>query len=814
MQIAQIATPLLYLAAALGVAAACHRWVLPLGRRAAAALVLLPLCFTGRALLSGGIYSPITSAYANLPFEAVRAEVGLDEPQVGHFLDLYGQIVPWHRAVRHAWSQGEWPLRNPFLLAGDLLAGSAQPAPFYPPNLLSLLLPLPLALTFLASFHFFLAALGGYLFARDIGCRPRAAIFAAAGWMATNTTVFWIGWPIGAVMPMLPLVLLGARRLALEPGARSCLLLATVLGAGALAGHPETSGHHLAFGGVYGLWEAARRPRSEWPRILGWGAAAAALTLGLTAIALLPIAAALPQTREWHLRRLMHDTGAESWREVWLRLLPNLVPFVHGFYDNRVPGLPRFIGVFSGAYSGTLLAVPALYGLARSTWPGRWLLAGFGLIGMMAWVRLPGFYELLGRLPLFDLSVNHRLVALTGLALAVLAALGVEAWCRRERPAGLGRTAAAVLAVLIALVAALWPAMRAGGLETGFLLARGAWYLLPVAAALPFLLVRRLRPLALAAMLGLLLVQRVGEIGGLYPTARLAMFYPPVAPLDSPRLQRGISRVVGVGYTLIPNQSVHYRLEDVRGYQALHNRRFARLEPLWLSDQPGRYFYRVDDLSRPLLSFLNVRWALVPPGAPRPPRSWRRVEQANGVGLWRNRRALDRAFLPARVRLVSRPEQVLGEMATADDFARVAWIETSDPLFARPLEVANGPGTVALERRGLGYRLTADLQRDAWVVISEVAWNGWRAESDGRALPLSFANHAFLGLHLPAGEHTVDLAYRPRAFDVGLAITAATWAVLAAAGISGAWRRRRRSLRAPTPRAGGPPATDPRRGRG
>jgi len=804
--LAQIATPLLYLAAALGLAAACHRWVLPLGRRTVLALVLLPLCFTGRALLTGGVYSPITSAYANPPFEAVRAEVGLDEPQVGHFFDLYGQIVPWHRAVRHAWSQGEWPLRNPFLLCGDLLAGTAQPAPFYPPNLLSLLLPLPLALTFLASFHFFLAALGGYLFARDLDCRPRAAIFAAAGWMAMNGTVFWIGWPIGMVMPMLPLVLVGARRLAREPGARSCLLLTAALGAGALAGHPETSGHHVAIAGVYGLWEALRGPRSAWPRILGWGAAAAALTVGLTAIALLPIADALPQTQQWYLRRLMSDRGAESWREVWLRLLPNLVPFVHGGHGNQVPGLPRFIGIYSGAYAGSLLVVPALYGLARSTWPGRWLLAGFGLIGLAAWVRLPGFYEALGRIPPFDVSVNHRLIALTGIALAVLAALGVEAWCRRERPPGLGRLAAAVLAILVALVAALWPTMRTGGLEPGFLLARSALYLLPVAAALPFLLARRLRPLALAALLGLLLVQRVGEIGGLYPNARLGMFYPPIAPLDSPRLDREVSRVVGAGYTLIPNQSVHYGLEDVRGYQALHHRRFARLNPLWVSEGEGHYFYRVDDLSRPFLSFLNVRWALVPPGR-RPPRFWRRVEDANGVVLWRNRRALDRAFLPARVRLASRPEQVLREMAAARDFSQVAWIETADPLFAHPFEVANGPGTVALERRGLGYRLAADLHADAWIVISEVAWRGWRAESDGRDLPLAIANHAFLGLRLPAGEHTVDLSYRPRAFYVGLTITAGTLGVLVLAGLGGAWHRRLRP--ATKPRAGGPPVRDP-----
>jgi hypothetical protein len=416
------------------------------------------------------------------------------------------------------------------------------------------------------------------------------------------------------------------------------------------------------------------------------------------------------------------------------------------------------------------------------------VLAALGLFGLAAWVRLPGFYQALDRIPLFDVSVNHRLIACTGLALAVLAALGVEAWCRGGRPAGLGRAGVLVLALLVALLAALWLPLRAGGPAPAALCARAAAFLLPLAAALPFLLAGRLRPLALAALLGLLLVQRVAEIGDLYPTARIAAFYPPLAPLDSPRLRHGVFRVVGVGPTLIPNQGVHYGLEDARGYQALHHLRFRRLRHLWAVERS--HFHRVDDPARPFLSFLNVRWALAPRGR-RLPAPWRRVGRGSGVVLWRNPNALERAFLPERVRLAGRPEQVLREMSSADEFSRVAWIETADSPFAHPLEIPNGPGTVRLGRRGLGYRLDADLEGPAWIVISEVAWRGWRARSAGRELPLAIADHAFLALHLPAGEHAVDLSFRPRSFDLGLAVTAGTLAVLALVGLRRRFARRR-----------------------
>lgn len=767
--------------------------MLPVGRRAALALLLLPLCFTGRALLSGGVYGPIPSAYSNEPFAAIAAEMGVEPPPAGTYYDLYGQIIPWQRAVRHAWSVGEWPLLNPFVMCGDALAGTAQPAPFYPPNVLALLLPLPLAVTFLAALAFFLAALGAFLFARDLGCREAVAAIAGAGWMAMNGTVFWIGWPLGVALALFPLVLLGARRLAREPGPRSCLLLTAVLAGGFLAGHPETSVHHAAVGGLWGLWEALRQPRGRWPRILAFGALGALLTLGLTAISSLLVADTLSQTFQWLLRRHLVDPGSASWGEVVTRLVPNLVPFAHGFWFNQVPGLPRFFASFTSAYLGSVLLAPALYGLWRGRRPERWALAALGLLGLAAGLRVPGFYQALERLPLFDLSINDRLIACAGLAAALLAALGLEEWCRRERPAAFGWLAAAMVPLLALAVALLWPHMRDGRLAPGFVAAHTALLLVPAAAAVPFFLVRRLRPAALAALLGLLLAQRLAETEPWrYATTPVRAFYPPVAPVPGPAPTERPGRLVGVGHLLLPNQGAHYGIEDPRGYQAVHHHRYHQLLPLWTADPPGA-FLQVKRIGRPFLALLNVRWALLPIGTGRPD-GWELVERGPTARLFENPRALERAFLPARVRLASRPEQVLAEMKEAADFSQVAWIETPDALYAHPLETANGTGEVAIRRDGLGYRLDADLESAAWVVVSEVAWRGWRARSAGRELPLAIADHAFLGLHLPAGVHEVELFYRPRSFEIGLAITATTVAGLVAWGLVAAWRRRRRAV--------------------
>src|SRR5881628_2293380 len=74
-------TAILYLltaAALLGIAHAC---VTRLTRGAALVLLLLPLVFTGRALLTGRVYAPVELAYTTEPLSSCAAEIGAPEPQ-------------------------------------------------------------------------------------------------------------------------------------------------------------------------------------------------------------------------------------------------------------------------------------------------------------------------------------------------------------------------------------------------------------------------------------------------------------------------------------------------------------------------------------------------------------------------------------------------------------------------------------------------------------------------------------------------------------------------------------------------------------
>jgi hypothetical protein len=59
-----------------------------------------------------------------------------------------------------------------------------------------------------------------------------------------------------------------------------------------------------------------------------------------------------------------------------------------------------------------------------------------------------------------------------------------------------------------------------------------------------------------------------------------------------------------------------------------------------------------------------------------------------------------------------------------------------------------------------------------YAVISEIWHPGWRATLDGEPLPLNRTNVALLGAWLPAGEHALELKFRPLYWRAACGISA------------------------------------------
>lgn len=765
---------LLYAATAAALLALASRFLIPIHRKTAILLAALPLLFTGRALLTGGVYAPADLPYMAAPLAAMRTEMGITERFNGTLADIYTQIVPWKKVAREAWLSGELPLWNPYLFAGDLLAGTAQAAPYDPFFLLSLLIPLANGLTFLASVTLLLGALWMFCWLRDLDCRTEAALFGAAAWMFGDFLVFFLEWPLGATFRWLPLVFLAVRRLVRRSDGESVALLAISLAMAILAGHPESVLHLVALGVIYGIWELAtvRPPRPV--RVVMRAALGGFLALTATAVFLLPVVEALPQTIQHFTRTTFfaHQKRAQPPEIAAAYLVANVVPFRWGWAREEMVVDPPFHPLPVTGYAGSLVYPLAIAGLAWSRRKERWLLAGLAVFGWLAGSDFPVIADLIASLPLFDIALNTRFIAGTLFALAALSAFGVEVWLDQTRGREMKRLHAGAFAAAAILLAILWPAMRDGGLSVPFLVRQGAYWLVPLALAAAVLAFVAIPRRAFVALFLLLLTQRALEIGDEYPTVPRRAFYPEFEGLDRMRQEGAEDRIVGVNFTIIPQTASMYGLQDVRGYQAMTHFAFWQTIPLFSIDQPVS-FNRVGDLTRPFLSFLNVRWAIAEPGVETPP-GWRMAAVTEGMTLFENERVLPRAYVPPRIRINIPEGQALEEMMAETDFAQRAWIAHPSGG-AAPGEIVNGPGAVRITTPGMAHlRLHAEMQEPGWVVISQVAWHGWHARSDGERIPIRRANHAFLGIRLEPGVHVVDLTYDPRSVRWGGGISLLT----------------------------------------
>ena len=746
-------------------------------RRAAIVLVLLPFPFVGPALLTNRVYGGHDMIFLSQPW----ADYSDKLPWNWYLLDQALALAPWQEAVRQALAHHQWPLWNPGMNSGDILAASMQVAPYNPLNLIGLLMPVGLAATFSAAMIFFLAGLFTFAFARELECSENASLAAAIGFAFSGGVVFWVGWTPLSSWVLLPLVLLGIRRASLP------LLIAgfTLL---ILFGHPETMLHVVAIGGVYALMECGRLARTgrasrpagktaqEAPpdetsggrgrdarsplRLIATAIGAGITALLLGAIFLLPFLTILHETWQYELfKEQALGPSPVSWNAIGA----TFIPYYGGASWHNLTQHWDFGMARVGSLILALAAVASIKLWRRREVRFFLVLAVVALLA--TWNALP----FLRRIPFFAVAKNERLGFAAAFALSILAAMAFDVLSRR--------IVLAAGTVLLVATVLLWRVRLGFGVEPKMMLIGIAAELLGVVA----LLVPRTR-LALLV----LVVMRAAEDGFIYPALPRSQFYPET-PIIRMIPRDPLHRVVGFANLLIPNAASMYGLEDVRGYASLTYAPYKKTTALWCPNAT-RSYHDVTDLTLPFVSFLGVRHA-VTPRTMEPPPGWRVVADDRQTRLMENEHAIPRVFVPRGIRFMNDDDTELEEMRQATDFAAKAWIHSTDVL---PQDVDNGSADLHLQRDGARYEIDVVAHSAARVVITDVAWPGWRAYLDGRRVKLETANLAFLSVYVPTGRHHLRVVYLPEAFVRGRAISFATLALLLIVTAASRYRASRR----------------------
>ncbi len=167
------------------------------------------------------------------------------------------------------------------------------------------------------------------------------------------------------------------------------------------------------------------------------------------------------------------------------------------------------------------------------------------------------------------------------------------------------------------------------------------------------------------------------------------------------------------------------------------------------------------------------------------------------IRVFENLQAMPRAWLAQRVELKTEEEQlriIRGETGTRFDPASVVLLEPKDEAKLDPALLATTRATPAgsvtiTERTPNSMLLSVETAEPALLVLSEVAFPGWRAEVNGQAAELLRVNYLLRGVPVPAGTHVVEVRYQPDSLFVGAFISLASIPPLLLMLLAGALRR-------------------------
>jgi len=715
--------------------------------------------------------------------------------------DMASFLLPTYRFAQAHLHLGNLPLWNPHLYVGAPFVGDVQSALFYPINLVVWLLSPPLtfrSLEMMSLFHIWWSGLGTYVYLRDHSSRG-AAFLGALAFMFSDLFIIHFGnLNLIAVASWFPWTFWAFEKARSGRRWRWAVLAGIFLGVGTLAGHPQVT----LFIGLALVMDAALWVVLSGDVRLKVGVALTRLALtgivafGISAVILLPAAELTRHTvrAAWNYG----DTVAFSLAPAqWIGMV------IPGFFG-RSPQFqwslwPRvevgYVGILTLVLAGFAVAMkPDRRSGQLAALAGMSLLFALGVYSVThGWLTalVPG---------LSQLRAPARFVFIFDFALVVLAARGLDAL--REVGNGhrfqlpwrwLRRVVFLVWLVPVPLAYGLLIWGRAQETETflrvSVMLIAVVFFALFLTLSLALVGARRHRWLNERTFVGLAVallffdlasLGAYNDIGQTDPASGFQEHGGLIAFLKGEAGPFRIDSRTDIDHLWQPDMALYYGLDDVGGIA----------NPLALADA-GRFWETLGSRSSPLYDFLNVAFVVARKDVVL---DWDKFELAwdddPTLNVYRNKRALSRAYVVYRARAVSDQESAWTAIHAAGfDPAREVIIEGGDAL----VDSDRGPGDARIvERDTNGWTLEVVTAAPAYLVLSEVYYPGWLATVDGRPAPVLRANAAFRAVPLPeAGQHRIRLWYAPGTFIVGAILSGLTIAFLLV-GVVLVWRRPQR----------------------
>jgi hypothetical protein len=228
-----------------------------------------------------------------------------------------------------------------------------------------------------------------------------------------------------------------------------------------------------------------------------------------------------------------------------------------------------------------------------------------------------------------------------------------------------------------------------------------------------------------------------------------------------------LSYLTGTGENPFAEARTSYYHHSIGGYHAAKLRRYSEFYDSCIVSDTRKFVDKaqkgnIDFSDLHAINMLNIKYIVIGP---------------KQDDVMRNNSVFGNAWFVRNIVRAANPTQELQETCSVNTRMTAVIDTTKFPVGATSADTASSVTLTELTPKHLKYETRSS--DGGLVMFSEIYYPGWEAAIDGKEANILRADYIFRALEVPAGNHTVEFTFKPKAYTVGNKVTAATsWLVV------------------------------------
>lgn len=695
--------------------------------------------------------------------------------------DVISQIYPWKTLTIDTFKDFQIPLWNPYSFSGTPNLANYQSAVLSPFNVLFFVFKFIDAWSLMVLLQPLLAGIFMYLCLSSFAITKKSAILGSLSFMFCGFITTWMAYAtLAFAILYLPLAIYSVEKFYNTKKSRFLILLSFCFPLSFFSGHFQISIYFLLGLGLFVLYKAIT------VRSLN-------LFFSTLIYSLIGLFLSLPQllpSIELYNQSLRSGIFQKIEAIPW-GYLPTLI--APDFFGNPVTRNDWF-GHYAewNGYIGILPLLLAFYAVIKNTKKIIWFFLLLAAVSLLLSFSSPLLDLLIMlKIPVLSTSAASRIIVLFSFSASALAAFGLDTLVEdldknkfKKILIWLFSFSLVILGLWVVIIFKLFLPIEKIIIAKQNLLLPTFIFIFFVILLLTFSILKKKIKNVLLFELLILVVILITSFDLLRFSSKWMPFesknlvYPNVPVVNEFKKIQGMGRVLG---NLGGEATTTYKLESIEGYDALYIKRYgefiASLNTGKLEESPRSVvlFPKYGLNTKKAVDLLNIKYIVQKVGDGHAPWAFPFWTYKEGVftllyndpsyQVLQNNEVLQRAFLVNKYVVEQNPQKILDVMFNNDfDLGKEIVLEKNpnlklDMKAGTARIISYSPNKIVINTKSNGNSL---------LFLSDSYYKDFKAMVDGKNSEIYRADFAFRAVFVPKGNHTVEFAYSPFSFKLGV----------------------------------------------